>query len=64
MAKIKSKPLVPMADSKIHKGYNEINPTQPHGAFVADSNEIVGKAATVAAEPIGKNKGIEKNNCI
>jgi len=59
MATIKSKTPTSLADSKIHKGYNEKNPTQPEGAFVAASNDIVGKAATVAVEPIGKKKGIE-----
>ncbi len=59
MATIKNKKLVPMADSKIHKGFNEHNPTQPQGAFVADSHDDVGKDAAVAAEPIGKKKGIE-----
>ena len=60
MATIKIKTAVPIADSKIHKGYIEKNPTQPEGAFVAESHEIVGKEATVEAEPIGKNKGIAK----
>ena len=60
MAKLKSEPAEPMADSKIHKGYNEKNPTQPEGAFVAASQDIVGKAAAVAPEPIGKEKGIDK----
>lgn len=60
MATIKRKKPEPIPDSKIHKGYNEKNPTQPQGAFVADSNEIAGKEASDAAEPIGKNKGIEK----
>ena len=60
MAKIKSTTAVPIADSKIHKGYNEKNPTQPEGAFVAASQDIVGKAAAIAPEPIGKEKGIDK----
>ena len=62
MSKIKNKPAEPIADSKIHKGYNEKNPTQPQGAFVADSQDIVGKAAAVPLEPIGKEKGIDKTD--
>ena len=60
MAKIKSKKAELIADSKIHKGYNEKNPTQPQGAFVAASQDIVGKADAAAYEPIGKEKGIDK----
>ena len=60
MAKIKSKKAELIADSKIHKGHNEKNPTQPQGAFVAASQDIVGKAAAAASEPIGKEKGIDK----
>lgn len=60
MAKIKSKTAEPIADSKIHKGYNEKNPTQPEGAFVAASQDIVGEEADIVPEPIGKEKGIDK----
>ncbi len=60
MAKIKSKRTELIADSKIHKGYNEKNPTQPQGAFIAASHDIVGEEAEAAPEPIGKEKGVNK----
>jgi hypothetical protein len=52
MAKLLKKEIKPVIDKSTHKGYNEKNPTQPQGAFKADSMET---------RPKGGKNPTEKN---
>lgn len=56
MAKTIKTTVTPSVDKKTHLGYNEKNPTQPQGAFKADSMETKNAAPLKPAKKAGTKK--------